>query len=121
MIENIRDENDIKLPMIVSRDSSDLPDIGFSRVKVGYADLVRSHPMRAAFFAALGLLASANSAGGVTLELKERIPLPDCKGRIDHLAFDPVRNRLYVAELGNDSVAVLDVMGAASKPPRRAR
>jgi DNA-binding beta-propeller fold protein YncE len=68
--------------------------------------------MRAAVFAALGLLASANSAGGATLELKGRIPLPDCKGRIDHLAFDPVRNRLYVAELGNDSVAVVDVNGS---------
>ena len=112
MIENIRDENDIKLPMIVARESSDPPDIHFSRVEVGYAGLVRSHLMRAAVFAALGLLASANSAGGVTLELKGRIPLPDYMGRIDHLAFDPVRNRLYVAELGNDSVAVVDVNGS---------
>ena len=38
-----------------------------------------------------------------------KIPLPDSKGRIDHLAFDPDRHRLYVAELGNSSVAIVDV------------
>jgi DNA-binding beta-propeller fold protein YncE len=38
-----------------------------------------------------------------------KIPLPDGKGRIDHLAFDPARRRLFVAELGNDSIAVIDV------------
>jgi len=31
------------------------------------------------------------------------------KGRIDHLAVDAARQRLYVAELGNDSVGVLDL------------
>jgi len=38
-----------------------------------------------------------------------KIPLPDSKGRIDHLAFDPDRGRLFVAELGNNSVAIVDV------------
>ena len=38
-----------------------------------------------------------------------KIPLPDSKGRIDHLAFDPDRRRLFVAELGNNSVAIVDV------------
>jgi DNA-binding beta-propeller fold protein YncE len=41
------------------------------------------------------------------------IPLPGVKGRIDHLAFDPIRQRLFVAALGNDTVEVLDVRKGA--------
>jgi hypothetical protein len=36
------------------------------------------------------------------------IRLPDVKGRIDHLAFDAARRRLFVAALGNDTVEVVD-------------
>jgi hypothetical protein len=36
------------------------------------------------------------------------IPLPTVMGRIDHLAFDAQRQRLFVAALGNDTVEVLD-------------
>src|SRR4051812_45964849 len=36
------------------------------------------------------------------------IRLPGVKGRIDHLAFDPARQRLFVAALGNDTVEVVD-------------
>jgi DNA-binding beta-propeller fold protein YncE len=43
------------------------------------------------------------------LTLEERIPLGMVKGRIDHLAFDPGRKRLFVAELGNNTVAVADL------------
>lgn len=46
---------------------------------------------------------------GATLELAAKIPLGDIRGRIDHLAVDPGRQRLYVAELGNDSVGVVDI------------
>jgi DNA-binding beta-propeller fold protein YncE len=34
--------------------------------------------------------------------------MPSVAGRIDHLAFDPARQRLFVAALGNDSVEVID-------------
>lgn len=37
------------------------------------------------------------------------ISMPDVQGRIDHLAVDLGRERLYVAALGNDSVEVLDL------------
>src|SRR5262245_40732831 len=37
------------------------------------------------------------------------IELPGVEGRIDHLALDAKRQRLYVAALGNDSVEVLDL------------
>jgi DNA-binding beta-propeller fold protein YncE len=44
------------------------------------------------------------------------IPLPGVKGRIDHLAFDPGRQRLFVAALGNNSVEVVDTaMGSRLK------
>jgi hypothetical protein len=38
-----------------------------------------------------------------------KIPLGDIAGRIDHLAYDSARQRLYVAELGNDSVGIVDL------------
>jgi len=37
------------------------------------------------------------------------IPLPGVQGRIDHLAFDPRAQRLFVAALGNNTVEVLDL------------
>jgi hypothetical protein len=43
------------------------------------------------------------------LTLETTIPLGIVKGRIDHLAFDPGRKRLFVAELGNNTVAVADI------------
>jgi hypothetical protein len=43
------------------------------------------------------------------LVLESKIPLGDVKGRIDHLAVDAARQRLYVAELGNNSVGVVDL------------
>jgi len=36
------------------------------------------------------------------------IPLPKVSGRIDHLAFDAKRQRLFVAALGNDTLEVID-------------
>lgn len=41
--------------------------------------------------------------------LEAKIPLGAVKGRIDHMAVDPHHQLLYVAELGNDSVAVVDL------------
>jgi hypothetical protein len=64
--------------------------------------------MRAATFIAAGLL-STGLATAATLELEAKIPLPGSQGRIDHLCFDEERRRLFVAEIGNGSVAVVDV------------
>jgi DNA-binding beta-propeller fold protein YncE len=60
------------------------------------------------FMGALAL-ATAGQAPTATLELEAKIALPECQGRIDHLAYDSARQRLFVAELGNDSVAVVSV------------
>jgi hypothetical protein len=43
------------------------------------------------------------------LQLEAKIPLGDVRGRIDHMAIDLARQRLFVAELGNDSVSVVDL------------
>jgi YVTN family beta-propeller protein len=43
------------------------------------------------------------------LELEATIPLGEVRGRIDHMAIDVARQRLFVAELGNDSLSVVDV------------
>ncbi len=43
------------------------------------------------------------------LQLETKIPLGPIKGRIDHMAVDLAHGRLFVAELGNDSVGVVDI------------
>jgi DNA-binding beta-propeller fold protein YncE len=56
------------------------------------------------------LVGSANRlAAQGPLALEAKIPLGEVKGRIDHLAVDLGRRRLFVAELGNDSVGVIDL------------
>ena len=47
------------------------------------------------------------------LVLARTIELPNVQGRIDHLAFDPLTHRLYVAALGNNTVEVLDATGGS--------
>ena len=46
--------------------------------------------------------------------LEKTIPLHGVRGRIDHMAFDAGRKRLMVAELGNDTVAVIDVVAGVT-------
>jgi len=43
------------------------------------------------------------------LVLESKVTLGEVRGRIDHLAVDTTRQRLYVAELGNNSVGVVDL------------
>jgi YVTN family beta-propeller protein len=52
---------------------------------------------------------AAQSGQQPLLRLEAKIPLGDVRGRIDHMAFDLARQRLFVAELGNDSVGVVDL------------
>src|SRR5262245_65618951 len=51
----------------------------------------------------------AQTADSLPLQLEAKIALGEVAGRIDHLAVDLARQRLLVAELGNDSVAVVDL------------
>jgi DNA-binding beta-propeller fold protein YncE len=56
---------------------------------------------------------AAEPTSGAPLVLEAKIALGTVEGRIDHMALDTTRGRLFVAELGNDSVAV------ASLPDRK--
>src|SRR5215471_20006857 len=54
-------------------------------------------------------VAEAQQTSNPPLMLERKIPLGDVKGRIDHLAIDLQRQRLLVAELGNNSLGVVDL------------
>src|SRR5262249_11960595 len=57
-----------------------------------------------------GLLATFPSARAAEpLALEAKIPLGEIGGRIDHLAIDRKRQRLFVAELGNDTVGIVEL------------
>jgi len=64
-------------------------------------------------FAVIGTLVMCGSGveAQTPLMLEAKIPLGEVRGRIDHMAVDLERRRLFVAELGNDSVAVVDLDG----------
>lgn len=69
-----------------------------------------SLPVRLTAFLVIAMaISSARAAGDAPLELAATIPMPAVKGRIDHLAIDLRRHRLFVAALGNGTVEVLDV------------
>jgi YVTN family beta-propeller protein len=67
-----------------------------------------------AAFAAIpcgGPVPAAAQSSEAPLQLEAKIPLGAVLGRIDHMAVDLDRRRLFVAELGNDSVGVVDLDG----------
>jgi DNA-binding beta-propeller fold protein YncE len=63
------------------------------------------------------LFANVNLRAVEPLQLETELPLGSVVGRIDHLAIDLARQRLFVAELGNNSVDVIDLR--AAKPLKR--
>ena len=73
------------------------------------------HPQRTIVAVLTGIVllvntaASAQAADASPLQLETKIMLGDVRGRIDHMAIDLKRQRLYVAELGNDSVGIVDL------------
>src|SRR6266404_6741132 len=86
-------------------------------VNASKGGLVMSNPIQVAI-ALLGSVAMlstmtdaarAQVATAELLQLETKIPLGDVRGRIDHMVVDRVRNRLVVAELENDSVAIVDL------------
>jgi hypothetical protein len=70
-------------------------------------------PLIVALSLASAILPAASThsatASAAPLVLETKIPLGRIEGRIDHLALDPRRGRLYVAELGNDTVGIVDL------------
>jgi DNA-binding beta-propeller fold protein YncE len=59
--------------------------------------------------AVLGSVPTAAQPTEAPLQLESKIPLGAVRGRIDHMAIDLDRRRLFVSELGNDSVGVVDL------------
>ncbi len=57
----------------------------------------------------MGPAAVTAQTAGVPLVLETKIPLGEVTGRIDHLGVDVERRRLLVAELGSDSLGVVDL------------
>jgi len=56
-----------------------------------------------------GAAAAQTATSSAGLRLDTKIPLGAVRGRIDHMAIDLARQRLLVAELGNDSVGIVDL------------
>jgi hypothetical protein len=67
--------------------------------------------MRLVLSVVLAVCCAAQSAAAAEplLTVEAKIPLGSVKGRIDHLAVDLRRQRLFVAELGNGSLGVVDL------------
>jgi DNA-binding beta-propeller fold protein YncE len=82
--------------------------------------LPRGRELLAVSFMLVGLMGSglpARAGPAQPLVLEQKIPLGEVRGRIDHLAVDLPRQRLFVAELGNNSLGVVDL--SAGKVLRR--
>ena len=72
------------------------------------------HILKAMTAVGLTTLALASASIGQpatekSLQLEAKIPLGNVAGRIDHMAIDLEKHRLFVAELGNDSIGVVDL------------
>lgn len=63
----------------------------------------------------LGCGGRSTAAGPPPLLLEATIPLAGVRGRIDHLAIDPQRRRLFVAELGDGAVEAIDLTTGRSR------
>src|SRR5690349_10223528 len=65
--------------------------------------------MKSALLPILAIAIVVSSHAAEPLKLVRTIPLPGVEGRIDHLAVDILRHRLFVAALGNNTVEVVDL------------
>ena len=79
-----------------------------SSVRAIARTLVRVVPL-AVLAGSLAISSWAAEPGAPPLVLERTMPLPGVSGRIDHMALDLRRGRLFVAELGNGSVDAIDL------------
>ena len=66
-------------------------------------------PLMAAVGCMAGCMARSAPPDKAALVLERTIPLVGVVGRIDHLAYDARRGRIFIAELGNGSVEGIDL------------
>src|SRR5258708_33711519 len=57
-----------------------------------------------------GFASEASAQEKLALRLVKTIPLPGVKGRLDHMGVDLKKNRLFVAAVANNSLAVVDLI-----------
>jgi hypothetical protein len=69
--------------------------------------------MAVAMFISLGAPCHGSAQPAAPLEIERTIPLKGVSGRIDHMAIDLGGKRLFVAELGNGTVDVIDLARSA--------
>jgi len=60
-------------------------------------------------FMGLSFMSGALAQSAEPLYLERKTSLGNVNGRIDHMAIDLKRRRLFVAELGNDTLSILDL------------
>jgi DNA-binding beta-propeller fold protein YncE len=74
---------------------------------------MNTHLALLVFTGTLALLAAQDQATTQAetplLKLEAKIPIGNVDGRIDHMAIDIARQRLFIAELGNNTVGVVDL------------
>src|SRR6266853_1455074 len=71
---------------------------------------MKAYCLPVGFLIAFPMLANAQSAA--PLQLVQTIPMPNVKGRIDHMDVDVKGKRLFVAGLENGSLEVVDLQAA---------
>jgi DNA-binding beta-propeller fold protein YncE len=69
--------------------------------------LARAIVLLAAYL--MGPATGLGQTGAAPLVLETKIRLGEVSGRIDHLGIDVKRRRLFVAELGNDTLGIVDL------------
>jgi hypothetical protein len=87
---------------------------GGPSTKAGKTLMAGMHRTLAAFTSIVALLGAetrpvAQTPDDGLLQLEAKISLGHVSGRIDHLAIDQSRRRVFVAELGNNSVGIVDL------------
>jgi hypothetical protein len=88
-----------------------LVNIAHTLLKIGVmVNRFRQCVMQIPARVAVVVLAAMPAYAAEPLVLEKTIPLHGVRGRIDHMAFDPGRKRLLVAELGNDTVDIIDIV-----------
>jgi YVTN family beta-propeller protein len=89
---------------------SSLISIGIFTTKINIRSTIMQNAY-ASHIQADELSNAPSSSNNSSLSLVQTIPLPNVTGRIDHLGVDKKGQRLFVAELGNNSVDIIDLSG----------
>jgi DNA-binding beta-propeller fold protein YncE len=112
MIERLRRRVHERTSLQSDSQGNDVRSRGL-REKRKHRGFTRNVPIFAWLLVGLTLLAAApvhaQHDDGSPLELESKVPLGAVNGRIDHLAFDLSRKQVFIAELQNNSVGVVDL------------